>query len=81
MKNYKRRNVALAPMAANLQDTGVVVIISLIIIQSDFLTSHVFKLSIIFQCNKVNFLPDMPIVGFSNKEMMSKLWTNGDTII
>ena len=33
----------------------------------------------------VNPLPDMPILGFSNpaakKDMISKIWTNGDTII
>ena len=33
----------------------------------------------------LNPLPDMPILGFSNsaanKDMMSKIWTNGDTII
>ena len=33
----------------------------------------------------VNPLPDMPILGFSNsaanKDMMSKIWINGDTII
>ena len=32
-----------------------------------------------------NFSPDMPILGFSNaaanKDMMSKIWTNGNTII
>ena len=32
-----------------------------------------------------NLLPDMPISGSSNsaanKDMMSKIWTNGDTII
>ena len=32
-----------------------------------------------------NPLPDMPILGSSNsaanKDMMSKIWTNGDTII
>ena len=32
-----------------------------------------------------NPLPDVPILGFSNsaanKEMMSKIWTNGDTVI
>ena len=34
---------------------------------------------------KFNPLPDMQILGFTNsaqsKDMMSKLWTNGDTII
>ena len=33
----------------------------------------------------VNVLPDMPILGSSNsaanKDMMSKIWTNGDTVI
>ena len=33
----------------------------------------------------INPLPDMPILGpsnlGSNKDMMSKIWTNGDTII
>ena len=33
----------------------------------------------------INPLPDMPILGFSNsaayKDMMSEIWTNGDTII
>ena len=33
----------------------------------------------------INPLPHMPILGFSssaaNKEMMSKIWTNGDTVI
>ena len=33
----------------------------------------------------VNPLPDMPILGSSNsaacKDIMSKIWTNGDTII
>ena len=33
----------------------------------------------------LNPLPDMPILGFSNsaanKDMMSKIWTNGDTVI
>ena len=33
----------------------------------------------------INPLPDMPILGFSNsvanKDMMSKIWTNGDTIL
>ena len=33
----------------------------------------------------VNPLPDLPILGFSNsaanKDMMSKIWTKGDTII
>ena len=35
--------------------------------------------------DRVNPLPDTPISGFSkseaNKDMMSKIWTNGDTII
>ena len=35
--------------------------------------------------NCFNPLPDMPILGSSNlaanKDMMSKIWTNGDTII
>ena len=35
--------------------------------------------------NRIKPLPDMPILGFSNsaanKHMMSKIWTNGDTII
>ena len=34
---------------------------------------------------RFNPLPDMPILGFSNsvtnKDMMSKIWTDGDTII
>ena len=33
----------------------------------------------------LTLLPDMPILGFSNsaenKDMMSKVWTTGDTII
>ena len=33
----------------------------------------------------LNTVPDMPILGFSssavNKDMMSKMWTNGDTIV
>ena len=33
----------------------------------------------------LNLLPDMPILGSSNsaanKDMMSKIWTNGDTVI
>ena len=38
-------------------------------------------------CNTfyINPLPDMPILGSSssvaNKDMMSKIWTNGDSII
>ena len=35
--------------------------------------------------NDFNPLPDMPILGFSNsaanKDMMSKIWTNGDIFI
>ena len=34
---------------------------------------------------KLTLLPDMPILGSSNSaantDMMSKIWTNGDTII
>ena len=33
----------------------------------------------------LKYLPDMPILGFSNSaannDMISKIWTNGDTII
>ena len=36
-------------------------------------------------CKCFNLIPDMSILGFSNsaakKDMMSRIWTNGDTII
>ena len=39
----------------------------------------------LFQSDKFNPLPDIPILGSSNstsnKYMISKIWTNGDTII
>ena len=35
--------------------------------------------------SRINPLPDMPILGYSNstanKDMMSKIWTDGDTVI
>ena len=31
------------------------------------------------ECNTINLLPDMPVLGSSNKDMMAKIWTNGDT--
>ena len=42
------------------------------------------KLEIVRYC-RINPLPDMPILGFSNsaanKDMMAKIWMNWDTII
>ena len=36
-------------------------------------------------CGLVNLLPHKPIIGSSNsaanKDLMSKIWTNGDTVI